>query len=204
MRIQLRPTTSRRRVPRIGAAVAVLAVPLTLVAPPTVSAEEALAPSKVTIRVHGDAVTMPGSLRSSRYHFVVSGWAGLQLLKADRGYTRADLVRDLRDPSERSYKRMMSNLRFFGGVVPQPGETAEFWETLYAGTYFAVPHLLQKPRASAIAVVRVHGSVKATAWPGSSGVVTLGQKRIDVSGHLPRRGRLVVRNQANDIDLMVG
>ncbi len=202
MRTVLRPTTSRPRVARIRAAVAVLAVPLALVAPPTVSAHELPAPSKVTIRVDGDDVTMPGSLRSSRYRFVVSG-GGIQVVKVDKGYTRAEFVRDVRSESSRGFDRIMNNLRFFGGVLPDRGQRAEFWETLYTGTYWVIPVDGDLRRASDIKAVTVYGSVRATAWPGSSGVVTLHEKRIGAPEQLPRSGRLLVRNGGTDIDLMI-
>ncbi len=204
MHTVLHPIISRpRRVARIRAAVAVLAVPLALVAPPTVSAHEVPAPSKVTIRVDGDDVTMPGSLRSSRYRFVVSG-GGIQIVKVDKGYTRAEFVRDLRSESKRGMDRMMNNLRFFGGVMPDRGQSAEFWQTLYTGTYWALPaHPDRMPRASDIHVVSVYGGVRATAWPGSSGVVTLREKRIGAPAQLPRSGRLLISNGGSDIDLMI-
>ncbi len=203
MRTVLHPIISRpHRVARIRAAVAVLAVPLALVAPPTVSAHELPAPSKVTIRVDGDDVTMPGSLRSSRYRFVVSG-GGIQVVKVDKGYTRAEFVRDLRSDSKRAFNRTMNNLRFFGGVMPDRGQSAEFWQTLYTGTYWVLPVDGPLPRAADIKAVTVYGSVRATAWPGSSGVVTLHEKRIGAPAQLPRSGRLLVRNRGTDIDLMI-
>ncbi|MDP9417069.1 MAG: hypothetical protein M3P48_04390, partial [Actinomycetota bacterium] len=166
------------------------------------------APSTVTIAVNGHHVSMPDSLRSSRYRFVVKGTGGVQLVKPDRGYTPGEFVRDLKRAergSERAMQRVADNVRFFGGVVNGPKQRGEFWETVYTGTYWALSldALDRLPRVSEIEVVKVHGNVRATAWPGSTGVVTLRDKGIRVASTLPRSGRLLVRNRGSEVDLVV-
>ncbi len=199
---------SRRRTTGAIAFVSAVVLPLGVVAPGTVGAHEAPAPPKVTIHVEGHNVSMPGALRSSRYHFVVAGTGGVQLVKVDKGYTRAEFVRDVKRAERgngRAFERLTDNLRFFGGVVTADQDRGEFWETLYTGTYWALSldAFDRAPRVREIKVVKVHGSVRETAWPGQSGIATLRDDRIVVPARLPRSGRLLVRNRGSNIDLVI-
>ncbi len=196
---------------RRGVVLLAATLPLALVTPPSPATGATLpAAPTVTVELAGQKVRMPDELRSSRYRFVVKGHdggpSGVQLLKVAKGYTRTEFLRDVElvdRGSDRAENRLERNLRFFGGVFVDPGERGEFWETLYAGTYWVISDRADLRQISDVKVVTVSGPVRATAWPGSTGTLTMSEKGVKAPSELPRRGRLLVRNAGNDADIFL-
>ncbi|MDQ4085415.1 MAG: hypothetical protein M3165_06305 [Actinomycetota bacterium] len=170
-------------------------------------AQDAPAPASARVRMSVHGVHAPGTLTAARYHLEVAAprrFPGmLQLVKPDRGYTRAEFRADLRRQGwpggSAARRRLSTNLRYFGGAVVPATRTGSLWETLYAGRYWLIAPALV-PGGSAITTVRVHGTPAPSRFPRVSAHVTGTDTGLRLERRIPRAGRMLIRNTGTDLD----
>ena len=187
--------------------VTVLAAPSAGASPPVPAAAVSLpaasrlpAPPTVTVSVGDRGVRLPATLRAGRHRFVVrtKGDAVLQLAKASRGYGKAQFLRDLAADSERSWRRIQSQLRFYGGAEALEGQDGVFTETLHAGEYWVFDWVSGPESVRDVRSLRVSGSPRATAYPRIAGAIRLAERGVSAPAALPRRGTVLVRNPGGE------
>ena len=160
------------------------------------------APRQITVRMAPSGVQAPDALAAGRYQLNVRTARHLpgllQLVKPDRGYTRADLRADERR-GRRGINRIQANLRFFGGTEVRAGGSGALWETLYAGRYWLAGF---GPGGFSVKTVHVHGTPSPSAFPRVSAEATGTDKGLRLSRTAPQAGRMLVRNVSNEIDAL--
>lgn len=168
-------------------------------------ARELPAPREVTVRVAPSGVKAPDALRSARYRLTLQAPrrvpALLQLVKPDRGYTRAEFRADVRRRGGVSDRRIMSHLRFFGGAELRAGQTGALWETLYAGRYWLMG-VAARPGGQSIHTIRVHGTPSPRSFPRVSAEATGTESGLRLSRTAPESGRMLIRNANNDVEAL--
>jgi hypothetical protein len=161
------------------------------------------APRQINVRLSASGVHAPDSLTAGRYRIEIRERShtlgSVALVKPDRGYSRADLRADNRRPGLASNRRIRRNLRFFGGVELIRGGTGVFWETLYSGRYWLLGFT---ERGLAIKTVRVHGSPPASAFPRVTAQATSFDRGLQLTRHIPRAGRMLIRNKSDRLDAL--
>ena len=103
-------------------------------------------PPKVVVRVDGDALRMPSTLRPGWYRFVVrvrgASSDGVQLVRPRAGYSVSEFADDLDAAvgsgraAKRAAKRLKANARMWGGTEVEGGTTGVFWQKLPRGRLF--------------------------------------------------------------------
>ena len=195
----------------------VLAAAGLVAAAPAAQAHPLPEPPRVTAAVSSTGVvTMPSHLRSQRYRFVVTtndrkDGASLQLVKPNRGYTRAEFVRDFRRSHSENQKvalaalgRISTNTRLFGGAAAEPGKNGQFYMTLYAGRYWALDPDEKLRKAADLRTIHVTGTPKPTRWPGSDATVTaVHHERFTAPKTIPAKGTMLFRNRDTEPHFVV-
>ena len=159
-------------------------------------------PPKVVVRVDGDSLRMPSSLRPGWYRFVVrvrgASSDGVQLVRPRAGYSVSEFADDLDAAvgsgraAKRAAKRLKDNARMWGGTEVEGGTTGVFWQKLPRGRLFvtsghpgATPH-----------VVTVSGARRPSLPPVAASVATVADGSLTLSASsLPTTGVLKVRNR---------
>ena len=179
---------------------------LALAAP---SSAETTAGSSVRVWINKQhEVRMVDHLRPGLHRFVVrSGQpASFQLLKARRGYTKKEAVRDVARmfESAKVMKRFERNVTLLGGVSAQPGERGVMWAKLPRGRYWVVDTMPEKMEARDVKVLRVGGKRITGDLPGAKTLRAVSEHEWAAApGTIPASGRLVLRN-SSDANHMYG
>jgi len=170
-------------------------------AAPPAAAVDTGAP-KVVVRIDGDELRMPSTLRPGWYRFVVrvSGASsdGVQLVRPRAGYSASEFAADLDAAAgsgraaKRAGARLTANARMWGGTEVEGGTTGVFWQRLPRGRLFVT----SGRTGDAPHVVTVTGARRPSQPPVAAGVATVAEGSLTLSGpSLPATGIVKVRNR---------
>lgn len=153
-------------------------------------------------------VKMVDQLRPGVHRIVLrSGQpSALQIMKARRGYTKTEAVRDAARMFEsvKAMKRFERNITLWGGVSARSGEPGVMWAKLPRGRYWVVDTMPDRIQVDDVKVLRVKGARVAGDLPGAKtlrAVSTHGWA--DSPATMPASGRVVLRN-SSDANHMYG
>ena len=177
------------------------------VAPTSTAATTAGTSVKVWINKQNE-VKMADQLRPGLHRFVVrSGQpASFQILKARRGYTQQEAVRDVARmfESPKVMKRFERNITFIAGVSAQPGDPGVMWAKLPRGRYWVVDTMPEKMQAKDVGILRVGGKRINGDLPGAKTLRAVSEHGwADAPNTIPASGRVVLRN-SSDANHMYG
>jgi hypothetical protein len=148
----------------------------------TTAADAAVATSPPTIKVfvtkHHD-VRMTTHMRPGVHRFAVRSGdsAAFQVVQVRRGYTKAELSRDVNaglnadQPKLKALKRFERNVTLLGGVPSAPGDRGVLFLNLPRGTYWVADTNAHVQRASKILTVHIGGARLSATMPKASGTV---------------------------------
>lgn len=148
---------------------ALAAVPLAIV-----PAAQAASPPTIKVSIGQQRfVHMPAHVRPGVHRFVVRSAksSAFQLLRARRGYTKREAVRDVtrgliaEQSNIAALRRFERNVVLAGGVSSAPGTPGVMWARLDTGRYWAVDTNLMKLAPDKLRTVDVRGHRVAGALP---------------------------------------
>lgn len=148
-------------------------------------------------------VKMPTTLRPGLNRLVIRSTreAGFQLIRAKKGYTKAEAVRDANRMFEnvRAMRRFERNTVLLGGMGTRAGEPAILWTRLPAGRYWALDTYAETTKFRRVHDVRVAGDRVPGRLPGARTIRATGE--VDWASRpkvIPRSGILRFRNDSTD------
>lgn len=159
----------------------------------------------VTIDAHTIRISGPASYRPGPVTFQVTASGGEQvfhLLQLRPGYTLADLQKEQssRGSQLAIERHVLAHVRFLGGADVFPGAPSSFTQTLRPGTYYAGAI----DRTLRLRAIHVEGRpIRAGAAPKPTGTITGYDFGWRVSGTLPARGTIAVRNHGHQGEVLV-
>jgi hypothetical protein len=125
--------------------------------------------------------------------------AGFQLIRPDKGYTKAEAARDvnlgLNGRNMRALKRFERNITFVAGVNTAPGNPGVMWADLTPGRHWAVDVTPRNLKAGKLRTIRVAGEPTKGDVRGDGVIRAVDENAwAKQPGRIPNQGKLTFRN----------